>query len=89
MVVFTCSWDGEVPRFFFHVFEETLLVDDEGIELADVEAARGAALAGARSMMCDDLKSGHLSLHHRVDVEDENGAPVLSLAFGEAVTIAP
>jgi hypothetical protein len=78
-----------VPRFFFHVFEDGLLLDDEGLELADVEAARGAALAGARGMMCDELKGGRLTLRHRVDVEDENGAPVLSLPFADAVTIEP
>ncbi|MEA3066496.1 MAG: hypothetical protein QOJ27_2957 [Sphingomonadales bacterium] len=78
-----------MPRYFFHVFEDALMLDDEGIDLADAEAARAAALAGARSMMCDEVRSGRLTLHHRVDVEDENGAPILSLAFGDAVTIEP
>jgi hypothetical protein len=78
-----------VPRFFFHVFDDAVLVDDEGIELADAEAARGTALAGARSMICDQVKAGRLTLHHRVEVEDEGGVPVWTLTFGEAVTIEP
>jgi hypothetical protein len=78
-----------MPRFFFHVFDDLVLLDDEGIELADVHAARDAALAGARAMICDQVRKGRLTLHHRVEVEDEGGAPVLTLAFGDAVTIEP
>jgi hypothetical protein len=76
-----------VPRFFFHVFDDAEMLDDEGLELADAEAARGAALAGARSMICDQIKNGRLILHHRVEVEDAAGAPVLRLAFGDAIQI--
>ena len=76
-----------MPRFFFHVFDDVVVRDDEGIELPDAEAARGAALAGARAMMCDQLMKGRLSLHHRIEVEDEDGADVLTLPFGEAIEI--
>ncbi|MGA9581184.1 MAG: hypothetical protein WBR13_04335 [Allosphingosinicella sp.] len=76
-----------MPRFFFHVFDEAVVRDDDGIELADVEAARAAALAGARGMMCDQLMHGRLSLHHRIEVEDERGGPVLTLTFDDAVRI--
>jgi hypothetical protein len=76
-----------VPRFFFHVYDDIVLRDEEGIELADAAAARAAALAGARAMMCDQLIKGRLSLHHRIEVEDEGGGPVLTLAFADAVQI--
>lgn len=78
-----------MPRFFFHVFDDAMTTDDEGLELADADAAREAALAGARAMICDQIKSGRLTLHHRVEVDDENGSTVLKLAFGDAVTIEP
>jgi hypothetical protein len=57
------------------------------IELADAEAARRAALAGARAMMCGQLAGGRLSLHRRIEVEDEGGGRVLTLAFRDAVQI--
>jgi hypothetical protein len=76
-----------MPRFFFHIHDEAVFVDEEGIELADAQAARDAALAGARALMCDQVKVSRLSLHHRIDVVDEAGAQVLSLPFGEAVEI--
>jgi hypothetical protein len=76
-----------MPRFFFHVYDDCVVRDEDGIELADAAAAKAAALAGARAMMCDQLTSGRLSLHHRIEVEDEAGGPVLTLAFGDAVRI--
>jgi hypothetical protein len=78
-----------VPRFFFHFFDDAVIRDDEGIELADAEAARREAVAGARSMMCDQLTAGRLSLHHRIEVRDEQGDEILTLAFGDAVAIEP
>ena len=76
-----------MPRYFFHVYDELVMRDDEGIELPDVEGARAAALAGARAMMCDEVRKGRLSLHHRIEVEDEQGKAILSLPFDDAVTI--
>jgi hypothetical protein len=78
-----------MPRYFFHIYDELELDDDEGLELADDEAARNQALAGARAMMCDQLKAGQLTLHHRVEVESEAGESILILPFGDAVRILP
>jgi hypothetical protein len=76
-----------VARFFFHIYDEAVIRDEDGIELADCEAARAAALAGARSMMCDQLSRGWLSLHHRIEVEEEGGRIVLILPFADAIVI--
>jgi uncharacterized protein DUF6894 len=81
--------EDQVPRFFFHVFDDAVVRDEEGMELADAEAARRAALAGARALICDQVKSGRLTLHHRVEVEDEQGRPVLILPYRNAVAINP
>ena len=78
-----------MPRFFFHIIDDLVINDDEGIELPDVEAARGTALTGARAMICEQVAKGRITLHHRVEVEDEDGGPVLTLTFGDAVTIEP
>ena len=76
-----------MPRYFFHVYDDVVLRDDEGIELADSEAARAEALAGARALICDQVRKGRLSLHHRIEVEDDRGRAVLTLPFDEAVRI--
>ena len=76
-----------MPRFFFHVFDDMTVCDDEGLDLPDVEAAARAALAGAREMICVQVKNGRLHLGHRIEVEDEAGAQVLVLHFGDAIEI--
>lgn len=76
-----------MPRFFFHIFDDVVVRDDEGIELVDLEAARRTALTGIREMMCDQLKRGRINLTHRVEVQDEAGSTVLDIRFGEAVRI--
>jgi hypothetical protein len=76
-----------MPRFFFNVFDDVVLLDDEGIELPDTGAARAAAVAGARAMMCDQVRQGRLALHHKIEVEDESRRPLFTVEFGEAVVI--
>ena len=73
-----------MPRFFFHVHDDVIARDDEGSELPDLEAARRYAIKGARELACEQIKSGKLSLHHRLEVEDEQGRTVLTLPFGSA-----
>ena len=76
-----------MPLFFFHIHDELDSLDEEGIDMADAAAARAAALAGARGMMSEQVKKGYLSLHHRIEVEDEGGGAILTLPFGDAVLI--
>lgn len=78
-----------MPRYFFHVYDDAVLHDEDGLVLADAEAARKQALAAARAMICDQVRNGRLALHHRIEVEDERGEPVLALAFADAVKIEP
>ncbi|HYG30437.1 MAG TPA: hypothetical protein VD887_09500 [Allosphingosinicella sp.] len=78
---------GGVPRFFFHVYDDIAVRDEEGLDLPDLAAARRAALSGARSLICAQVSSGHLHLGHRLEVEDEAGACVLVLPFGDAIEI--
>jgi hypothetical protein len=76
-----------MPLFFFHIHDDFDFTDEQGIDMADEAAARDAALAGARGMMSEQVKTGHLSLHHRIEVEDEDGGAILTLPFGDAVEI--
>lgn len=76
-----------MTRFFFHVFDDVVALDDEGMELPDAEAARREALAGARALAADQVRKGKLDLSHRIEVADEAGTPVLILTFEEAIRI--
>lgn len=78
-----------VPRFFFHLYDDIVVRDEEGQELPDAEAARSRALLSAREMACAEVLKGHLGLNHRVEVEDESGALIASLLFRDVVDIEP
>ena len=78
-----------MPRFFFHLYDDIVARDEEGVELADIEAARRTAMFGVRAMICDQVTKGHLHLDHRLEVEDEDGKRVFDLQFGDAIEIEP
>lgn len=76
-----------MPRYYFHVFDHETTIDEEGSELADIEAARDYALEAARDLVCESVKGGHLNLDHRIEITDDKNAPLLTLTFREAFTI--
>ena len=76
-----------MPRFYFHVFNDKTSLDDEGQDLPDLEAARAHAVAGARSLMSDELKDGRLVLSHHIAIENEQGELLLDVTFSDAVEV--
>jgi hypothetical protein len=57
-----------VPRFYFHLFNDVDVPDEEGIELPDLDAARAAAVQQARGMIGELVKTdARIVLDHRID----------------------
>jgi hypothetical protein len=77
-----------MPRYFFHIYNHEIVMDEEGRELADLEAARELALDTARDLVCESVHLGHLNLDHRIEVVDEAGETRIVLTFREAFTIS-
>ena len=77
-----------MPRFFFHVYDHAVALDEEGLELPDLQAAEREAVRGARSLACEQIEHGELHLDHRIDVEDEGGEALFSIRFGEAIDVS-
>ena len=77
-----------METYFFHLRDGTdVLLDPDGRQLADLAAAVSAALIEARSIIGADALLGTIMLEQRIDVEDELGAIVHSLAFEDAVHV--
>lgn len=75
-------------RYFFHLNEsDGYIVDEEGLELADADAARRAALAGARSLLASDVLEGRLTLGTVMEVHDGRGDKILELPFRDTVVV--
>lgn len=76
-----------MPRYFFHVFNDEVSIDEEGSMLPDLESAREIAMDGCRDLVCESVQKGHLNLDHRIDVADEKGDVLMQVTFREAFTI--
>ena len=82
-------WRGRVPRYFFNLYDDEVVIDGEGRELPDVAAARAVAFASAREMACAEVLEGHLALDHRIEVVDETGEPACTVHFRDVVMVEP
>jgi hypothetical protein len=76
-----------MPRYYFNLRDEVSVEDSEGKELANLDAARDQAIVHARGMMAEDIRQGRLMLGDQIDVIDEQGQRVLTVAFREAIAI--
>jgi hypothetical protein len=76
-----------VPHYFFHLYNDVVVLDEEGRALPDLAAARANAIREAREMMLDAVAEGRINLSHRIDIADEAGTVVGSVTFGEAVRV--
>ncbi|TPG54313.1 DUF6894 family protein [Sphingomonas glacialis] len=75
-----------MPRWYFHLYQAgDLLIDPEGVELADLAGVRARALAVARDLIAADAASGVLYLDTRLSIVDDRGVAVLDVAFSDAV----
>ena len=76
-----------MPRFFFNLFDDGATIDEVGVDLPDLAAAREAALEEARAVISEEVRRGRIDLSHRIEVEDEQRRPVFMLPFSAAVEI--
>ena len=77
-----------MPLYHFNVHNGRGEVpDDEGQCLADDEAARTEAVIGVRSLLAADLMEGYLDLEGRLEVTDETGTLLFTIAYADAVEV--
>lgn len=76
-----------MPRFYFHVYNDIIATDEEGLDLPDVDAAREQAMDSARELVCESIHKGHLNLDHRIEVEDEQHHSVMTVSYRDAFTL--
>ena len=80
---------ASMPRYFFHLRDSSdILLDPEGAEMAPADIATKAVWQ-ASDCMAGDLRDGSVDLRYHIDVHDESGAKVHSIAFADAVQIIP
>jgi hypothetical protein len=79
-----------MPRFYFHLYNDADVSDEDGEELPNLAAARAHAISMARFEISEAAKrDGRIVLSHRIDVEDEDAAVLASVHFRDAVQVTP
>jgi hypothetical protein len=77
-----------MPRYYFHLHNSEELRDDEGADLPTIAAAREQAIRAGRGIICGLINEGkEVHRTHRIEVEDEQGRKVLTIAFGELIEL--
>lgn len=75
-----------MPLYYMHVVEDgERLLDVEGTESSDIDAARAVAIRGIRSVVADSFSTGEPSSITAVEICDGDGNLVLSVTVAEAV----
>ena len=71
-----------------HVIEDLVCLDEEGVELPTLDDARERAIRGARELIAHEVaRSGRVILHHRIEIADDDGSVLLTIAYGDVVRI--
>jgi hypothetical protein len=78
-----------MPLYHFHLrIDDTLILDDEGTDRQDFEAAYLAAITGARDLMASQVREGHLVLDDAVELHDAAGVHLATIKFADALRIS-
>ena len=76
-----------MTRYFFDLHDDFDVIDEEGAELPDLDAARLRSIREVREMACASIKDhGHIDLRHRIDIRTDDKI-VCSVRFEDAVRI--
>ena len=75
-----------MARFYFHLRSGgNIAKDDEGSELADLAAARKEALATAREIVADAVKSGKNGTPDCMIIADDHGSELMTVPMKDAL----
>jgi len=74
-----------MPKFHLNISTRTtVILDEEGAELADLSSARREAIMDARALMSAAIMQGRDISHRYIDICDADGDLLLKVPFIEA-----
>ena len=76
-----------MPRYFFDLYNEMNVRDDEGQMFPDLETAKTQAVKQVRKLIGGLIvENGKIDLLHHLNVRDEEGNVVYRVEFDDAVS---
>ena len=77
-----------MSHYFLHLHNRTGFTrDDEGLELADLAAARDEAIRNIRGILSSEILGGRVDLNGRVEIADGDGTVLAVVQFTDAVQL--
>lgn len=76
-----------MSRYYFHLFDDVVSIDEEGIELSTIQAAHEVAVVNVIELACAEVQARHLHLDHRIEVTDEAGEVVDTVWFRDVIVV--
>ena len=77
-----------MPHYHLHLHNAHVdALDDEGIDLIDLDAAKAKAINGIRGFLGHEIADGRIDLRGRIEIADDAGHILMKVRFDEAVTI--
>lgn len=76
-----------MARFYIDIYNDTITIDEEGVDLLDRQVAHAYAVTATRSLAAHSVQNGHLTLSHRIEILDEYRRFVASVTFADVVEI--
>ena len=70
-----------MPRYYFHVHDGSTLLDHEGSELPDLQAARREALQVAKGLLDSADRRKDLGEEWRIEVTNQTGSLIFRMDF--------
>jgi hypothetical protein len=77
-----------MPQFHFHILNDIDVPDEEGLEFPNLAAAHLKAIEFVRDLASASVRQGRLDLKHRIDIEDDEGAVLLTVTFEDAIEVS-
>lgn len=79
-----------MPHFHLNVFDDSVVLDEEGVDLPDLATAMAHAVRGAREMIAADVIAGKpIDQSYHVEIADRSGHVLKSIRYGDMVQIKP
>jgi hypothetical protein len=74
-----------MPRYYFHILRPDCapVLDDQGAEFEDYEAAQSEAVASVRDLVADAVRRGNQVNGLGIEIVDEDGKVLRTVGAGE------
>jgi hypothetical protein len=80
------SGELDMPRFFFHIFDQgEAITDEEGMDFPDIDSAIAEARHSARDFAAECVRSGVVVDGRKIVVQDSQGKTVLEYAVKDVI----